>query len=169
MPRPIRSALKAQAGKILTNENRIAHLGARVPGHIVAVYANLRDRVKEGDRLLLFDSPAFGEAQSGYRKARTAVSGTENALERATELVDGGGFGAGGQQRREVYYENTRGDLYEAVEKLHLLGMAEQEMQRLAAMRLSLAEVAQVSPRAPYTGDVIERNAIIGEGIDPKT
>ena len=36
--RPIRTVLKAQAGKILANENRLAHLSARVPGRIVAVY-----------------------------------------------------------------------------------------------------------------------------------
>ncbi|MEQ1847711.1 MAG: hypothetical protein ABL983_19260, partial [Nitrospira sp.] len=55
--RPIRMSLKAQGGKILPNENRLAHLGARVPGRIVAVYANLGDRVRTGDRLLLLDSP----------------------------------------------------------------------------------------------------------------
>ena len=67
--RPIRTVLKAQAGKILANENRLAHLSARVPGRIVAVYANLGDRVKAGDRLLLLDSLALGEAQLEYRKA----------------------------------------------------------------------------------------------------
>ena len=77
---PMQMSLKAQAGKILPNENRLAHLSARVPGRIVAVYANLGDRVKSGDRLLLLDSPAFGEAQLEYRKTRTAVRVTEKAL-----------------------------------------------------------------------------------------
>ena len=44
--RPLRQMLKAQAGKILANENRLAHLSSRVPGRIIAVYANLGDRVK---------------------------------------------------------------------------------------------------------------------------
>ena len=74
---PIRATLKAQAGKILANENRLAHLSARVPGRIVAVYADLGDRVKEGGRLLLLDSPAFGEAQLEYRKARNVLGVTE--------------------------------------------------------------------------------------------
>ncbi len=165
--RPIRTALKAQAGKILANENRLAHLSARVPGHIVAVYANLGDRVKEGDRLLLLDSPAFGEAQLEFRKARTTLSVTEKALERATALLDRGAIGAGEHQRREADYENARADLHEAEEKLHLLGMTEREIQRLAAKTLPHAEVAQVSLRAPFTGEVIERNATIGEVIDP--
>ena len=165
--RPIRTALKAQAGKILANENRLAHLSARVPGHIVAVYANLGDRVKKGDRLLLLDSPAFGAAQLDYRKAKTTLSVTEQALERAQALLDRGAIGAGESQRREADYENARADLHEAEEKLHLLGMTEQEIRRLAAKTLPHAEVAQVTLRAPFIGDVIERNATIGEVIDP--
>jgi membrane fusion protein, heavy metal efflux system len=165
--RPIRVALKAQAGRILANENRLAHLSARVPGRIVAVYANLGDRVKEGDRLLLLDSPAFGEAQLEYRKARTTLGVTEKALERAKALIDRGAIGAGEYQRRDADYENARADLHEAEEKLHLLGMTEREIQRLAAKKLPHAEVAQVSLRAPFTGEVIERNATIGEVIDP--
>ena len=165
--RPIRTTLKAQAGKILANENRLAHLSARVPGRIVAVYANLGDRVKEGDRLLLLDSPAFGEAQLEYRKARNVLSMTEKALERAQALLDRGAIGAGEQQRREADYENVRADLLEAEEKLHLLGMTEREIERLAAKTLPHAEVAQVFLRAPFPGEVIERNATIGEVIDP--
>lgn len=164
---PIRTVLKAQAGKILVNENRLAHLSARVPGRIVAVYANLGDKVKAGDQLLLLDSPAFGEAQLEYRKARNAVSVSEKALERAQALLDRGAIGAGEQQRREADHENARADLQEAEEKLHLLGMTEREIQRLAAKILPHAEVAQVSLRAPFRGEVIERNATNGEVIDP--
>ncbi len=165
--RPIRTTLKAQAGKILANENRLAHLSARVPGRIVAVYADLGDRVKEGGRLLLLDSPAFGEAQLEYRKARNALGVTEKSLERAQALLDRGAIGAGEHQRREADYENARADVHEAEEKLHLLGMTEREIQRLAAKTLPHAEVAQVSLRAPFRGEVIERNATIGEVVDP--
>ncbi|MDX2252900.1 MAG: efflux RND transporter periplasmic adaptor subunit [Nitrospira sp.] len=165
--RPIRMTLKAQAGKILANDNRLAHLSARVPGRIVAVFANLGDRVKDGDRLLLLDSPAYGEAQLEYRKARTTLHVTEQALERATALLDRGAIGVGEQQRRNADYENARADLHEAEEKLHLLGMTEREIQRLAARTLPHAEVARVSLRAPFAGEVIERNATIGEVIDP--
>ena len=82
--RPIRTILKAQAGKILANENRLAHLSARVPGRIRwPCMPTLADRVKAGDRLLLLDSPAFGEAQLEFRKARTTLSVMEKALGRA--------------------------------------------------------------------------------------
>lgn len=165
--RPIRMTLKAQAGKILANDNRLAHLSARVPGRIVTVFANLGDRVKEGDRLLLLDSPAYGEAQLEYRKARTTLSVTEKALERATALLDRGAIGVGEQQRRNADYENARADLHKAEEKLHLLGMTEREIQRLATQTLPHAEVARVSLRSPFTGEVIERNATIGEVSDP--
>lgn len=164
---PMRMSLKAQAGKILPNENRLAHLSGRVPGRIVAVYANLGDRVKSGDRLLLLDSPAFGEAQLEYRKTRTAVRVTEKALERAQALFDRGAIGAGEYQRREADSENAKADLHEAEEKLHLLGMTEGEIERLGAKKLPHAEVAQVFLRAPFSGEVVERNATVGEVVDP--
>ena len=165
--RPIKMALKAQGGKILANENRLAHLSPRVPGRIVAVYANLGDRVKEGDRLLLLDSPTFGEAQLEYQKAKTTLGVTEKALARAKALIDRGAIGAGEYQRREADYENARADLQHGEEKLHLLGMTEQEIEQLGAKKLPHAEVAQVSLRAPFTGEVIERNATVGEVVDP--
>ena len=158
--RPIRTVLKAQAGKILANENRLAHLSARVPGRIVAVYANLGDRVKEGERLLLLDSPAFGEAQLEYRKARTMLSVTKKALERAKALLDRGAIGAGEHQRREADHENARADLHEAEEKLHLLGMTEREIQRLAAQDIASCGGRTSLPSSPiYRGsDRAERH-----------
>jgi cobalt-zinc-cadmium efflux system membrane fusion protein len=132
----------------------------------VAVYANLGDRVRSGDRLLLLDSPAFGEAQLEYRKTRTAVKVTEKAFERARALMDRGAIGAGEYQRREAEAENARADLHEAEEKLHLLGMTEREIERLDAGKLPHAEVAQVFLRAPFSGEIIERNATVGEVVD---
>lgn len=166
---PMQMPLSAQAGKILPNEDRLAHLSARVPGRIVAVYANLGDRVHSGDRLLLLDSPALGEAQLDYRKNRTTVRVTEKALERARVLFDRGAIGAGEYQRREAELENARADLHEAEEKLHLLGMTEREIERLSAEELPHAKVAQVYLRAPFSGEVIERNATVGEIVDPNT
>lgn len=164
---PIRMSLKAQGGKILPNENRLAHLGPRVPGRIVAVYANLGDRVEAGQRLLLLDSPAFGEAQLEYRKRRTALRVAERAFERAKALSAEGAIGISEYQRREAEHDNAKAELYEAEEKLHLLGMAEREIERLAAEQLPHAEVAQVFLRAPFSGEIIERNATVGEVVDP--
>jgi cobalt-zinc-cadmium efflux system membrane fusion protein len=164
--RPIRLTLKAQGGKILPNENRLAHLGVRVPGRILAVYVNLGDRVKTGDSLLKLDSPAVGEALLEYRKRRTASLVAERALERARLLFTEGAIGAADYQRREAEFDNAKADLHEAEEKLHLLGMTEQEIQRLTVKELPHAEVAQVFLRAPFAGEIIERNATVGEVVD---
>jgi membrane fusion protein, heavy metal efflux system len=165
--RPLQMRLKAQAGKILSNENRLAHLSTRVPGRIVGVYANLGDHVKAGDRLLLLDSLPLGAAQLEYRKTRTSVRVTEKALERAQALLDRGAIGVGEYQRREADSENAKAELHEAEENLHLLGMTEQEIERLGADKLPHAKVAQVFLRAPFSGEIVERNATVGEVVDP--
>lgn len=165
--RPLKVTLKAQAGKILPNENRLAHLSPRVPGRIVSVYANLGDRVKTGDRLLMLDSPAFGEAQLEYRKARTRLVVAEKASERARVLLERGAIGQAESQRREAEYENAVADIHESEEKLHLLGMTENEIAQLMRKDLPHAEVAQVPLRSPFNGEVIERNATMGEVVDP--
>jgi cobalt-zinc-cadmium efflux system membrane fusion protein len=165
--RPLKVVLRAQAGKILPNENRLAHLSPRVPGRIVDVYANLGDRVKTGDQLLLLDSPELGERQLEYRKARTRLGVAEKALDRAKVLLERGAISQAEYQRREAEYENALADVRESEEKLHLLGMTEDEIARLARKDLPHAQVAQVPLRAPFTGEVIERNATVGEVVDP--
>jgi len=68
----------------------------------------------------------------------------EKAFERAKALSVEGAIGISEYQRREAEHENARAELYEAEEKLHLLGMAEREIERLSAEQLPHAEVAQV-------------------------
>jgi cobalt-zinc-cadmium efflux system membrane fusion protein len=164
--RPIRMILKAQAGKILANENQLAHLSSRVPGRIVAVHANLGDLVRKGDRLLILDSAEIGQAQFEYRKAKAALFVAAKAFDRAKVLLDRGAIGTADAQKRQAEYETAQANIHEAEEKLHLLGMSEQEINRLTGGNLPHAEVAQVPLRAPFTGEVIERNATVGEVVD---
>jgi len=165
--RPFKIALKAQAGKILPNENRLAHLSPRVPGRIVSVHANLGDRGNVGDRMLILDSPELGVAQLEYRKAKSRLFVAEKAFERAKLLLDRSAIGTAEYQKRQGEYETALADLHESEEKLHLLGMSEQGITRLMRKDLPHAEVAQVPLRAPFAGEVIERNATVGEVVDP--
>src|SRR3972149_2432707 len=57
-------------GKVQFNENKLAHVGSRVPGRVVEVRANLGDKAKEGDSLAVIDSTELGTAQSEYLKAK---------------------------------------------------------------------------------------------------
>jgi membrane fusion protein, heavy metal efflux system len=165
--RPLRQTLKAQAGKILANENRLAHLSSRVPGRIVAVYANLGDRVKSGDRLLLLDSPELGMAQVEYRKANARLLVADQSVKRARALLEGGVIGAAESQKREGEYQAALAEVQVAEERLHLLGMDERDIQQLGSAALPHAKAAQVPLRAPFQGEIIERNATVGEVVDP--
>lgn len=165
--RRLRRQLKAQAGKIIANENRLAHLSSRVPGRIVAVYVNLGDQVKVGDRLLLLDSPQLGAIQLEYRKASIGLTVQEKAFERAKTLLAQKVISMEEYQRAEGDYQKALAQVHESEEELHLLGMTEQDIKRLMTADLPHAQVAQVSLRASIPGEIVERNATVGEVVDP--
>lgn len=165
--RPLKIVLKAQAGKILANENRLAHLSPRVPGNIAAVYANLGDHVKPSQPLLLLESPQLGTEQLEYRKAKSRLAVAQQAFERAKLLLERKVIGTAEYQRREGEYESALAEVQEAEEHLHHLGMTEEEVERLTRGKLPHAQVARVPLRAPFAGEVIERNATVGEVVDP--
>ena len=165
--RRLRRELKAQAGKIIANENRLAHLSSRVPGRIVSVYVNLGDQVKKGDRLLLLDTAQLGAIQLEYRKARIGLTVQEKSFERAKTLLEQKVISVEEYQRAEGEYQTALAQVHESEEELHLLGMTEQDIKRLMAADLPHAQVAQVPLRTSIQGEVIERNATVGEVVDP--
>lgn len=167
--RPLKKIVKAQAARILANENRLTHLSPRVPGHIVRVSANLGDRVKAGQPLLILESPQVAAEQMAYRKAKSRFSVAEQGLERAKLLLERKAIGTAEFQRREGEYQSALAELQEAEEHLHHLSMTEEEVERLTSGPLPHAQVAQVALRAPFAGEVIQRKATIGEVVDPTT
>ncbi|HXF90793.1 MAG TPA: efflux RND transporter periplasmic adaptor subunit, partial [Candidatus Nitrosotenuis sp.] len=102
----LKSILQAP-GKIQFNENKLAHVGSRVPGKIDEVIANLGDKVKEGDRLAVIDSTELGTAQSEYLKAKANLLAEEKSYQRAKKLLEGKAISLGEYQKREAEYLNA--------------------------------------------------------------
>src|SRR3990172_8947305 len=145
-------------GSVKFNENKLAHVGSRVPGRIVEVSANLGDKVKEGDSLVIIDSTELGTAQSQYLKAK------EKSYERAKKLLEGKAISLGEYQKREAEYMTVRAEFKAAEDRLHLLGLSEAELKRIGSEHIINSKVAV---RAPFSGTVVERHATLGEVIEP--
>ena len=151
-------------GKVSVNETRLAHVGPRIPGRAVEVFANAGDYVKKGQRLAIIDSPELGEAQSQYLKAKTAFEIAEKSFGRAKIVLEGKVISTGEFQRREGEYLSAKTDLKAAEDKLHLLGMTEKELSAIGKEHTINSRVAIYSP---ISGAVIERHLTLGEVVEP--
>jgi len=166
--------------RVAFNAEAMAHVGSPLPGRVVELRARLGDIVSKGDVLLVVESPELGEAQSDFLQkrilAQTSVAGVElakNALDRATRLYEQNkGIALDEVQKREVEfksaqaaYQTGQSAAVAAENKLHLLGMDQAAVEKLA-------ETGEVNPRftivAPLPGRVVEREVTLGELVSPE-
>jgi len=151
-------------GKVQFNENKLSHVGSRVSGRIVDVEANLGDKVKEGDTLVIIDSTELGSSQSEYLKATANFRAQEKSYQRAKKLLEGKAISLGEYQKREAEFMNVQAEFKAAEDRLHLLGLGEEEVKRI---RNEHTINSKVAVRAPFSGTVVERHATLGEVVEP--
>jgi len=162
------------------NSEGMAHVGIPVQGRVAELRVRLGDEVKKGDPLLVVESAELGEAQSDYLQKRSATANAEpavdlaqNSHERAKALYDKNqGIALTEVQKREAEYRaavaalaGARAAQEAGRNRLHLLGMSDEAVQRLA-------DTGTIDPHftvlAPLGGQVIEREATLGELVGPE-
>lgn len=161
--RPL-NAEYAFSGSVEVDETRLAHVGPRISGRALEVYANLGDHVKKGQPLALIDSPDVAEAQSQYLKAKTNLDVAEKSYERAKIVLEGKVISTGEFQKREGEYLSAQADARVAEDRLHLLGMTDAE---IASIGKAHSINSRVPIFSPISGSVIERHLTVGEVVEP--
>jgi cobalt-zinc-cadmium efflux system membrane fusion protein len=177
--RALRPTFTAPA-RLALNGEAVAHVGCAVKGRVAELRAKVGDAVKQGDVLLVVESPELGEAQLDFVQKRAAVGAAgllfeaaQSSLERAKKLYDGSqGITLAELQKREtelktaaVNVRAARTAATAAGNRLRLLGMGQAEVDQLA-------ETEQIHPqfavRTPIGGRVTEREVTLGELVAPE-
>ena len=141
---------------IQANQDKLAHVGPRVPGRVVKVYARLGDRVKAGQALALLDSIELGEARSSYLQAASEAALAQANFERAQRLNADNIIPEKDYLRARAEHEKARASLRAAADKLRMMGVAPEKLS------------GSVFPlTAPFAGTVIEKKAALGELAQP--
>ena len=117
----------------------------------------------EGERLALLDSADLGMAEGAYLKAAARQHEAQLAHERAANLHEHRAISLAELQRREAEMKTAQADAREASHRLKLLGVPDQDIQRLERERTIRSDVAI---RAPFAGRVILRNITRGEVVE---
>ena len=151
--------------KIEANPNRVGHAVLPVPGRIVRVMAKLGDAVKQGQAIVVIESPAAGEAETAFlqaesmvRQAQVAQAKAESDLGRLTDLLQHDAVA-----KKEVLAAETTLALGKAAVEQGQ-SSREQARQRLELLGLKPGQLRQqITVTAPISGKVLEVNVVEGE------
>lgn len=151
----------AFTGTLIPNQERIANVVPRLPGRIVTAPVPLGAPVKSGERLAVIESVEVGEAQAAWRQAKSEVTVTEAALDRAQKLAAEDIIAQKDLQRARADAERARATLRAAHDKLRLLGVG------IAAADSRTDALYPLN--APISGTLIGKHAVAGAhaGSDP--
>ena len=154
------SAQLTVTATIHPNQDKIAHISPRVSGRIIKVNANLGDRVKSGQALAMLDSIELGEVHSAYLQALSQQKLAKADLDRAQQLNADQIIPHKDYLRAKAGYEQARSLVRAAEDKLRLLEVTPESKHADRA-------VSVFPLNAPFTGVVIEKNAVLGELAQP--
>ena len=151
-------------GRLETNENRTARIGAPVTGRLVAIDGVVGQRVNRGEVLAQISSPELSSAQLAFLKAHSAEQLAQRAAERARRLLEADVIGAAELQRRDSELAVARAESQAARDQLRVLGLSSALIDRL----MQTGQIIASAPiTATKTGTIIERRGALGQVVQP--
>ncbi len=141
--------------KLVWNEERTQRVYASFAGRVMAIQADVGQRVQAGTPLALLASPDFGQAQSETARAEADERFTAKALQRQRELFDAGIVARKELEQAEADHDRARAEVERAQARTRLYGSTGGVNQQLAL-------------RASLSGVVVERNLNPGQELRPE-
>ncbi len=148
---------------VQANQNELAEVTTLIRGRVVKVHVDVGQDVKKGALLAMLHSVDLGVAEGEYLKAKARLEEAERSYARAKELYDNKAVSLAELQRREAAMKTARAEVLVAQNRLQLLGVPPEEIERLDR---ELTIRADMPLRAPFDGRVITRNITRGEVVE---
>lgn len=143
--------------------NRYAQLSSRVAGVVREVHANLGDRVRTGQPLVVIDSAELATAKADCQQAAAVVGLAEKTLAREQSLLARGISSEREVSEAETRLAEARIALTRAERRMGALGLTTEEIARVTA---GVDSGATLAITAPFDGVIVARAAVIGETVD---
>ncbi|MDM0047020.1 efflux RND transporter periplasmic adaptor subunit [Variovorax dokdonensis] len=157
LPATIESGLQFP-GEIRFNEDRTAHVVARVPGVVESVSANLGQQVKKGQVLAVISSTAVSDARAELQSASQRRSLAQSTYEREKRLFE-----------ERISPEQDVLVARQTLREVEIaVANANQKLLAMGATPNSRA-LGRFELRAPFDGVVVEKHAALGEAVTEST
>ncbi len=149
--------------EIAFNQNKLAHVAAPVNGIIHAVEVDLGQRVEEGARLATIWSAAIAEAKSSYLRAVADAVLRQQTLERERRLRAEHIASEKDLQEAVAAHGAAVAAVQQARQQLTMLGFVQEQIEAVAT---ETRGAAVLELRAPFAGEIVERNAVRGALVE---
>lgn len=161
-------------GVLTVNQNRTAHISSFVQGKVVSHPADLGDRIRTGQTLVIINSPEFAQAQADFLRSRAEYLLGKKEYERAKMLWKERAIEEKEYLRREAEYENLATEFGALGSALHSYGLNHDQIDELIE-KCKLVEDKEykcdiADPNlpilSPISGTVIFRDVMTGEHVE---
>lgn len=143
--------------------DRQARVGARVPGRVVSIGAQVGDRVVKGAVLAVVDSPELGRAKADYVSAIALERVADGTSAREKALFEKRISAERDWRDAEAAAVKARAEREAAENRLHALGVGDDD---LAGIRREGHYSSTLGITSPLAGVVTEASATLGQSVD---
>jgi cobalt-zinc-cadmium efflux system membrane fusion protein len=152
-------------GGISPEPDQEVFVTSRIPGKVERVYVNLGEPVKQGQLLAEIRSLDFENLQVELFRELTNEELLHIDRERIKNLVEKKIAASKELAKVEADHQKVEGEINGLKNKLLLLGLKEEEVERLVQTKQFIPVLPVLSP---ITGQVVERAATVGGAVDPQ-
>lgn len=146
------------------NENALAHITPFSSGIVGRVLADVGDDVRAGDVLVELRSSGVASAKSAFVTASVDLALKKSALDREQHLATKNISSAKDVQEAEAAHTFAELALETARQQLRNYGFTDVEIGSISDERDTSTTLFV---RAPFSGTLVERNAVAGEAVEP--
>jgi cobalt-zinc-cadmium efflux system membrane fusion protein len=155
---------RSAVGNIDFNQNMLVQVFTPNQGRIIATYANVGDRVQNGQVLFTVDSPDLLTATSNLIQAAGVLILQNANLKRLTETLRGGGGAQKDVDQARSDQQTAEGNLRAARDTVRIFGKTEEEVDQIIRERKADSVLVV---RSPISGIVTQRTAAPGLLVQP--
>jgi cobalt-zinc-cadmium efflux system membrane fusion protein len=143
-------------GEVTVNEDSYSQVGAPIAARVVKINVGPGQHVIRGEQLAVLQSTEIGKARSEGITAQARLHLAQQTLERKRRLAGEHVVAQRDVQEAEAAVASAEADVRASRSTLQALGAAD-----------NTSEHSQLSLRAPISGMVIERTALMGQLAEP--
>jgi cobalt-zinc-cadmium efflux system membrane fusion protein len=155
--------------RIIPSQDLEANVGSLIQGRVREVFVKLGDRVKKNQPLMTLEGLEIGELKARYVQATANLKYAETKYNRAKSLFEQNAASQKLLLEARADFEKARAEFSAEDQKIHSVGMDDQELLAIAEGKAALHSSGFMALRSPIDGVISERNVSIGQFVEPNS